>query len=95
MQTELEEGFPCGSAGKESACNAVDLGSIPVLGRSLGEERLPTLVFRLKEFHELYSLWGHKESDTPERLSLSLQTRESETMACRTNPGPSLSIKFY
>ena len=22
-------GFPCGSAGKESACNAGDLGSIP------------------------------------------------------------------
>ena len=34
MQTELEEGFPCGSAGKESACNVGDLGSIPGLGRS-------------------------------------------------------------
>ena len=30
-------GFPCGSAGKESACNAGDPGSIPVLGRSAGE----------------------------------------------------------
>ena len=30
-------GFPDGSAGKESACNAGDLGSIPGLGRSLGE----------------------------------------------------------
>ena len=30
-------GFPCGSAGKESACNAADLGSIPGLGRSPGE----------------------------------------------------------
>ena len=29
-------GSPCGSAGKESACNA-DLGSIPGLGRSPGE----------------------------------------------------------
>ena len=27
-------GFPCGSAGKESACNVGDLGSIPRLGRS-------------------------------------------------------------
>ena len=26
-------GFPCGSAGKESACNAGDLGSISGLGR--------------------------------------------------------------
>ena len=30
-------GFPCGSAGKESACNAGDLGSIPGSGRSPGE----------------------------------------------------------
>ena len=29
-------GFPCGSAGKESACNVGDLGSIPGLGRSPG-----------------------------------------------------------
>ena len=31
--------FPCGSTGKESACNAGDLGSIPGLGRSLGEAK--------------------------------------------------------
>ena len=30
-------GFPGGSAGKESACNAGDLGSIPGWGRSPGE----------------------------------------------------------
>ena len=30
-------GFPDSSAGKEPACNAVDLGSIPGLGRSSGE----------------------------------------------------------
>ena len=30
-------GFPGGSAGKESACNAGDLGLIPGLGRSPGE----------------------------------------------------------
>ena len=29
--------FPCGSAVKESACNAGDLGSIPGLGRSPGD----------------------------------------------------------
>ena len=32
-----EKGFPGGSDGKESACNAEDLGSIPGLGRSSGE----------------------------------------------------------
>ena len=30
-------GFPCGPAGKESACNVGDLGLIPGLGRSPGE----------------------------------------------------------
>jgi len=33
----FKEGFPCGSAGKESACNAGDPGLIPALGRSPGE----------------------------------------------------------
>ena len=31
------KGFPCGSAGKESACNVEDLDLIPRLWRSLGE----------------------------------------------------------
>ena len=31
-------GLPSGSGGKESACNTTDLGSIPGLGRSPGEE---------------------------------------------------------
>ena len=30
-------GFPDGSDGKESVCNAGHLGSVPGLGRSLGE----------------------------------------------------------
>ena len=33
----VPKGFPCGSAGKESTCNAGDLGSIPELGRPPGE----------------------------------------------------------
>ena len=33
----MNVGFPCGSAGKESACNAGDLGLIPELGGSPGE----------------------------------------------------------
>ena len=32
-----EMGFPGSSTGKESACNAGDLGSVPGLGRSPGE----------------------------------------------------------
>ena len=34
LLTPVFLGFPCGSAGKESACNAGDLGSIPGLERS-------------------------------------------------------------
>ena len=64
-------GFPCSSAGKESACNKGDLGPIPGLGRSPGGgyERLHTPVFQTGEFIGLYSPWGPKELDTTERLS--------------------------
>ena len=34
LPTPVFLGFPCGSAGKESACNAGDLGSIPEIGRA-------------------------------------------------------------
>ena len=34
----VHRGLPHSSVGKESVCNAGDLGSIPVLGRSPGEE---------------------------------------------------------
>ena len=34
----IEEGFPCSSVGKESACSAGNPGSIPGLGRSLKKE---------------------------------------------------------
>ena len=58
--SNTEVGFPCGSAGKESACNMGDLGSIPELGRSPGEANwLATPVFWPGEFDGLeYSPWG-------------------------------------
>ena len=37
LKMQVPKGFPCGSAGKESACNEGDLGSIPGLRRSPGE----------------------------------------------------------
>ena len=37
LPTPVFLGFPCGSAGKESACIVGDLGSIPGMGRSPGE----------------------------------------------------------
>ena len=39
MGPDLPLGFPCSSAGKESACNAGDLGLIPGLGRSPGKRK--------------------------------------------------------
>ena len=54
-------GFPCGSAGKESTCNAGDLVSVPGLERSPGEkERLSTPVLWPGEFRGLYSPCGRK-----------------------------------
>ena len=38
LPTPVFLSFPCGSAGKEFICIAGDLGSIPGLGRSPGEE---------------------------------------------------------
>ena len=66
-------GFPHGPAGKESTCNAGDLGSIPGLGRAPGEgNNLPTPVLWPGEFH---GPWGQKESDTTEQLSLHAMLR--------------------
>ena len=59
------------SAGKESTCNVGDLSSISGLGRSPEEGKSYPLQYSgLGECHGLYSLWGHKESNMTERLSL-------------------------
>ena len=67
----LYQGFPGGSDSKASACNAGNPGSIPGLGRSPGEGNSNPLLPR--KFHGWrrlvgYSPWGHKQSDTTERL---------------------------
>ena len=70
-------GFPGGSDGKEAACNAGHLGSIPGLGRCPGEGNgNPLQYFCLEKSSgqrslASYSPWGYKKSDTTERLSLS------------------------
>ena len=62
--SKLQElaGFPCGPAGKESACNAGDLGLIPGLGRSPGEGKGYPLQYSGLE-NSMDSPWDHKESD--------------------------------
>ena len=45
LLTPVFMGFPCVSPGKESTCNAGDLGSIPGLGRSPGEAKVYPLQY--------------------------------------------------
>ena len=60
---ERSEGFPGGSAGKESTCNAGDLGSVPELGRSPGEGNGSPLQYSGLENSRT------EELDTTERLT--------------------------
>ena len=67
--------FPGGSDGKESACSAGDMGSIPGSGRP-PEKGMAThsiiLAWRIPWTEEpcgLYSPWGCKEPDTTEQLT--------------------------
>ena len=60
-------GFPGGSAGKESTCNAGDLGLIPGLGRSPGEGKGYLLQYSGQENYMDCILHGVSESWT--RLS--------------------------
>ena len=66
-------GFPGGSAGKESACNAGDPSLIPGSGRSPKEGHGNPLQYsHLENPHRQrsmtdYSPWGHRGSDMTER----------------------------
>ena len=60
-------GFPGGSTGKESACNIGDMGSIPGLGRSLGEGKDYPLQYSHMENSMNCIVHGVAESQT--RLS--------------------------
>ena len=51
-------GFPGGSAGKESSCHVGDLGSIPGLGRSPGEENVYLLRYSSLENFMDYMVHG-------------------------------------
>ena len=66
-------GFPSGSDGKESTCNAGYLGSVPGLGRSPGEEKgYPLQYSGLENSMDYTVAKSCKESDRTERCSLSL-----------------------
>ena len=56
--TQEGKGFPCGSDGKESACNAGDLGSISGSGRSPGEGNGNPLQYsHLENFIDREACW--------------------------------------
>ena len=74
--TMSPKGFPGGSDGKESTCNAGDLGWIPALGRCpRGEHGKPLQYSCLENPHGQRTLvgfsspWGCKELDMTEQLS--------------------------
>ena len=58
LPTPVFLSFPCGSVGKESACNVGDLGSLPGLGRSPIEGKGYPF-----QYSSLESPWSHKELD--------------------------------
>ena len=68
--TGLHRGFPGGSAGKESTCNAGDLSSIPGLGRSPGEGNgYPLQYSGLENSRDYIVVHGFAESDMTKQLS--------------------------
>ena len=83
--------FLGGSEVKASVSNAGDLGSIPGSGRSPGEGNGKPLQYSCLEnsmsrgaWQAMYSPWGHKESDTIERLTLFLISTEIKKLNIQT-----------
>ena len=77
-------GFPDSSVGKESACNAGDLGSIPGSERSPGEGKGYPLQYSSLE-NSMDSPWGRKESDTTEPFSLYFHYSQKRELWTRRN----------
>ena len=68
---QLFWGFPCGPAGKESACTVGDLGLLPGLGRSPGEGKGYPLQYSGLDRSMNSVIHGvTKKSDMTEQLSL-------------------------
>ena len=79
----LIQGYHCGSDGKESSCNAGNLGSTPGLGRSPGEGQGYPLQYSGLE--NSMDCIGHGVAKSPTRLSdfhfPLIQEKESETVS--------------
>ena len=88
--TSPTQGFPDGSDGKESACNAGDLGSIPGSEKSPGEGNgNPPQYSCLENSMDKrtmagYSPWGHKGSDMTEKLNMHTHNHILRPTICKT-----------
>ena len=72
LHTRIDSGFPVGSDGKESACNAGNLGSIPGLGRSPGKGHGNPLQYSVLEISMDRGAWRatvHGIAESQTRLS--------------------------
>ena len=85
-------GFPGASNGKESACNAGDPGLIPESGASPGEGNGTPIQYSCLENPidrgAWWATWSCKESDTTERLTLSLSIILVNTHSIAYLPNP-------
>ena len=82
LPTPVFLGFPGGSDGKESTCNAGDLGSIPGSGRSSGEENSNPLQYSCLENPKDRGAWRftvHRVAKSRTRLSDTAEHRHPET----------------
>ena len=85
-------GFPCGSAGEESACNTGDLGLIPGLGRSPGEGKGYPLQYSDLE-NSTDSPWSGKDSDMTEQLALTCVKGSQVALVVKNPPANAGDIR--
>ena len=83
--------FPCGSAGKESACSVTDLGLIPGLGRSPGEGKGYPLQYSGLENSMDCTVHRVAESYMTEQLSL---THSTGSLVCTDSALKNLRTEF-
>ena len=81
MTTAYILDFPCGSAGKESVCNAGDGGSIPELGRSPGEGKSSPLQYSgLENVKGVAKSWTRLSKES-EKIDLKLNIKKTKILA--------------
>ena len=88
QSAKTRPGADCGSDGKASVYNAGDLGLIPGLGRFPGEGNGNPLQYSCLENpldRGAWCPWGHKESDTTERLHFHFSAATAKSLqSCPT-----------